>query len=1260
MKKTLLLLLTSAIGIGIHAQPKPFLDSLYYYIENPHILEWNQEPGHTPSLPVLRTCNGLGSENYGQIGVMSLNGKWKFKWFETPDLITPAMVAEKTDDRDWISTVVPSNWEMKGFGDPQFRNVQQPFAANPPHIPRDFNPTGLYRTNFTIPDGWKERKIYLRTEAITSASFIWINGKQAGFNKGANEPAEYDITEFLHKGKNQITIMVTKYSDGSYLEDQDFWRLSGIFREVYLVSRPFLQIKDVQVITDLDSAYKDASLQMMVDIANTDASHEQKVRLHALLFDRQKKLVAEVQTKNLMQVSGGASMRQALSVLVNKPFKWSDENPYLYTLKLILLNESGDVIEAFNEKIGFKKVEIRKQVLLVNGAPVKLNGVNSHMQHPLSGHAMDTATIRKDFILMKQFNINCVRTSHYPPPIAYLDLADEYGLYIVDETGDEAHATEYISGQSLWTSAYVERAQKMVLRDRNHASILFWSAGNESGTGNNICQLIQEGKRLDPSRPWMYGGNTFDVGWSNEVPCEDIIGPRYPTPAELELRIAMVPESQDPRPSFMDEYLAATGNSLGGLDEYWKVIRKYPRCSGGAIWDWVSPGIREDVRILVDESPLHINTAVKGRAKLIPGKFGNAIQLNGHDQWIDVYRDPSLDDLGSAFSIAVWIKPGPWNGNGTYLSKGNFEIGIQAFRKDSLELYLSTGRKVSVKGPLPANWEGSWHQLAATYDGKMATLFVDGKMLASKSCSGNINAYPFPLNLGRNPELDGQEFSGYTSNAAFDQLVILDTAVNISTLLDLPVELKKHAKLWLSMDKLEEKGWEYGMGIGGRTYGLIWPDRKPQPELWQVKKSAQPVGFDLIDPGKGIVKIHNYYQFTDLSMLQGLWQMQEDGDIIQQGTVDLSLTPGHDSLISIPFKRPRIKSGKDYQLFIGFSLKEKTCYAEKGFEVAWEQFSLPWRQEETVEPMPSSEKIHMDETGDYLSLYSKNFRYGFNKHTGRLDSLVYLGKNLLQAGPIFTPWRAPLANERDAWAILGAHLVERKEGFGEDPANSWRNYGLDRLNNVPAGFNWEQNDDGSITVTINEIAEGSSFSTTFMIEWLWKVFPDGTIELNNQVLPQGYMPAWLPKMGLQWFLPATLKKVTWYGRGPFENYPDRKSGARIGMYSSTVEQMFEPYLIPQDYGCRCDVSTVRLINEEGIGLEFSSTQNFQFSARNYSTDNLSRARYPYQLNTADGIWFNFDYAVSGVGCTAISVLNQYKVYPAPVSFKLKIKPINIY
>ena len=525
--------------VAVSAQESKYLDHVYDYIENTSVFELNQEPGHVPLVPYATAQEALSMRMEKSGSYLSLNGSWKFFYSGTPEGTPAEFYNPDFNDKEWSSITVPGNWEMQGYGDPLFRNVTTPFKPTPPRVPHEYNPTGSYRKTFELPSNWKGKQVFLRLEKAASASFIWINGKEAGYNEGGQEPAEYNITRYLKPGKNTLAVNVYKYSDGYYLENQDYWRLAGIFGDVWLFATPEVHISDWYATTDFDENFNNALLALSIDVKNYAGPATVNYKVKATLF-RENRAV-DTLISGPFEIASGSGQVIHLSEEIIKPDQWSAEFPNLYTLVFELTDESGKFREYISGRIGFKETSIRNQVFYLNGKPVKLNGINSHMQHPDLGHTMNEETIRKDFNLLKQFNINCVRTSHYPPVIRYLDLADEYGIYMVDETGDESHATEYVSELEEWRDMYVERVQKMVLRDRNHPSVLFWSAGNESGEGNNICAVIEEGKKLDHTRYWMYGGNAF------AHPCEEIIGPRYYTPFEMVTLVGMVPDSIDPQ-----------------------------------------------------------------------------------------------------------------------------------------------------------------------------------------------------------------------------------------------------------------------------------------------------------------------------------------------------------------------------------------------------------------------------------------------------------------------------------------------------------------------------------------------------------------------------------------------------------------------------------------------------------------------------------------------------------------------------------------
>jgi beta-galactosidase len=1233
----------------VRAQQYHFLDQVYKYIEDPAVFELNQEPGHFPLIPYANAREALSGSREKSGNYISLNGLWKFYYAETPEGAPHDFFLENYNDKNWSDIRVPGNWEMQGFGDPLFRNVTTPFHPDPPRIPHEYNPTGSYRKTFTLPAHWKGKQVFLRMEKTASASFVWVNGREVGYNEGSQEPAEYNITGYLKQGKNSLAVHVIKYSDGYYLEDQDYWRLAGIFDNVWLYATPGVHLRDWQAVTDLDDEYRDARLSCTVEVANYNNTSPEGYSLKATLYEGQKAI--QVLTSEKFRAGAHSVSKIKLSETVENPAKWSAEIPNLYTLVIELIQEGGKTMEAISGRIGFKETEIRHQVFYLNGAPVKLNGINSHMQHPDLGHAMDEATMRKDFTLMKQFNINCVRTSHYPPVIRYLELADEYGIYVVDETGDESHATEFVSDLKEWEPMYLERVRKMVLRDRNHPCILFWSAGNESGEGKNICAVIAGGKELDPTRFWMYGGNAFSH------PCEEIIGPRYPTPFEWITEVGMIPESQDPRPSFMDEYLSVAGNGGGALDEYWEVIRNYPRSMGGAIWDFVSPGLREKVVALTDASPNQVQVNIMGRAKLVVGKSGKAIDLNGHDQWVEIYRDQATEIDGNGLTLSMWIYPRSLNSSaGTLITKGSYQFGLRQIGHDSIEFYLTTGRRQQVREALPRDWENRWHHLAAVYDGVNISIAIDGHPGRKLAVSGNIRNLPYPVNIGRNAEIHGQETSDYLCDALIDQAGIFSIPVDPASLMGPSDELKRKAALWLDFEESSETGEFFSNGIGARTYGSIWPDRRPQPEMWQIKKSAQPVSVKLLDAEEGLVEITNRFLFTGLNTLETFWSLEADGEVISSGQLSADLMPSGKSIFRIPYRKPELKEGAEYYLVVSFRQKKDLPWAEKGFETAWEQFKLPWfRSVSTLTEMPGIEPEILDST-DHLVVRGKSYHYIFDKKTGHLVSMRYNGKELIHEGPELNVWRAPLANELDAWGSNSSGATHWGEGFGQMAATDWYSTGLDNPHRVLESFSYAAQ--GSrIIVEVKEIITLTRQSNGFQNHMRYTLCGNGEIMLENTIIPCGDMPAWFPRIGNTWILDKSLDQVQWYGRGPQENYPDRKSGYRIGQYRSNVYDMREPYLIPQDYGLRTENRWVRMTDQHGTGLAFSGNALFNFNAFPYTTGNLTKSCYTYQLKSSDGITFNFDYATSGVGCTARSVFNQYRVMPMQYDFTLRVKPV---
>lgn len=1212
--------------------------------ENPAIYQRNQTRPHAPVTPFANLTEANNSQNTSGY-YLSLNGAWKFNWASTLAEAPKDFYSDETKVEGWDNIDVPSHWEMKGYGHPMFRNVAMGFPELPPLVPSYYNPTGSYFRTFEIPASWDGRQVFLHFEGVKSASQVWVNGREVGYDEGGFEPSEYDVTAFVKPGKNTVAVRVLRYSDGSFMENQDMWRLSGIFRPVYLFATPKLHMRDYYFFTDLDQNYENALFSLELGVANFSQKAE-NVSVRINLLDEASKPVLPKAVVQKVKVDKGVVQNVFFGQKVMKPKLWSAEKPNLYTLTIELIDSKGKVIEAYAPKVGFRETEIKGNAIYVNGKPVKFNGVCSHVHHPENGQTMDVETIKKDFALMKQFNINAVRTSHYPPNIEYLQLADEYGIYVIVEAGIECHNHEYLSADPAWKEVFVDRGRQMVLRDRNHPSVVFWSAGNEAGEGENIKALMEEGRKLDPSRPaWMYGGN------NENIPFENIFGPRYWTPLQVK-KLAEQDPAIDSRPSFMDEYLAATGNSMGGLDDYWELIRKYPRLTGGAIWDWVSPSIKHPLQLLKDQSPNGNHGAIMGRAHLVDGKHGKALDLSGHDEWVEFYRDPSLDISGNGLTLELWVKPRKFIHTNYFLSKGNHAYGLIQKDANTIEFFLHGSERQSATCAIPANWENEWHHLVGIYDGKEMKLYLDDVLAATKPYTGKIMDSPFPVTIGRDSENHDSETKGMLSNAIIDQVRIYPKALPVD---QLSIISPQEAVLYLDFESVEEKGHFYMTGIEGRTYGLIWADRTAQPEMWQVKKSAQPVQFEAIELQQGKVKVTNWFNFTNLSELEFQYSIGEANDS-RVKTMNIDLAPGQSKIVQIPMEGTDMAADRELWLNLSVCLKDAAPLMPKGHEVAWEQFQIKKQVQNLTIEQAIYRKVTVSETPELLTIKGDAFEYAISKKNGQIARMVYNNASLLTDGPLFNVWRAPLANDIDPWNN-GAHNTAKKTpGLGRSIDNHWRTMGIDRLQYQLDGMEYFQPDETRVVINVSETAYTSTKNGGFSNQYTYEINAKGEVNLHLKSIARGELPQWLPKVGLQFRMPKDYQNVAWFGRGPQENYPDRKSGYKMGSWTSTVDEMVVPYLIPQDYGNRTDVRYVKMTNAAGAGLMVEG-EGLNISAHPYSTDNLGRAMYPFQLERSGSIFLNLDHKVNGLGDTSGATLSEYQLKPGIYEFSVVLKPV---
>ena len=574
--KRVLVFIASMLTLTAQAQTAPDW-------ENPAVLGINKLPYHaTLQLPSKwKECKEI----------VSLDGEWQFHWSRNPEERPVGFEREDYDVSQWHKIKVPGNWQTQGFGTPIYTNIEYPFKRNRPSVtsepPRDWtayenrNPVGSYVTFVNVTKEMLAKNLILHFGGVHSAMYVWINGKKVGYSQNSMSPAEFDVTSYLREGMNKLAVEVYRWSDGSYLEDQDMWRLSGIFREVQLWVRPLVHISDYQVTAVPYSDYSEAEVCAKISICNTGT----RVAKVFPVFKIEEKINSKLSP---LAINAGDTVCQIYHYTLKNPQLWSAEKPNLYPFSVELQDKKRQVIEHFDYHLGVKRVECVGEVFKINGKNVKLRGVNRHDHHPVTGRYVDDATYELDLRLMKQANINFLRTSHYPDREYIYELCDRWGIYVMDEANQESHgygyANEEMGHDAAWRDAHVDRAESLVKRDFNHPCVILWSLGNEGGVGPNIQAMHDKVCELDSTRLPFYDCHPrysalHDYG--------------YPTPAALKAEA----EKETEKPLIAREYAHAMGNSMGNLQEYWDVIYADSSIAGAAIWDWVDQGLSEELRV---------------------------------------------------------------------------------------------------------------------------------------------------------------------------------------------------------------------------------------------------------------------------------------------------------------------------------------------------------------------------------------------------------------------------------------------------------------------------------------------------------------------------------------------------------------------------------------------------------------------------------------------------------------------------------------
>ncbi len=1006
------------------------------YWQDVNVVKVNKEYPRTQFMTFDDKEDALSKKYEESDYYISLNGTWKFYFVEgykqLPENVTDSAVTLT----DWHDIKVPGNWEIQGFGMPIYVNHPYEFVERdpktrypkeaPPYLPEE-NPVGVYRREINIPEDWNDREIFLTLDGAKSGVYVYINGKEVGYSEDSKTSAEFNISRYVTPGTNSLVLKIFRWSTGSYLEAQDFWRISGIERDVFLWSQPKTSLRDFRVKSTLDDSYRDGIFELETTVRNyTENVSYADVKYE--LLDKEGSVVAS-ETK-LIGVQRGGESAIKFQAYLPEIDTWTSEHPNLYKLLITVIPEGEETGEVVPYSVGFRRFEIAPvttgnrtdRLFLVNGQPIKFKGVNIHETNPKTGHYVTEDVMLRDFELMKLSNVNTIRLAHYPQSRRFYELCSELGFYIYDEANIESHGLYYgdksPSRHPEWEQTHMDRTINMYERNKNHPSIAIWSLGNEAGNGINFFhtyRYIKDQERYFMNRPVNYERALWDLN-------TDIYVPQYPSAAWLE----EIGAKGSDRPVIPSEYSHAMGNSNGNLDIQWEAIYKYPNLQGGYIWEWVEHGLAE-----VDED-------------------GNEFWAYGGDYGVDTPSD------------------------------GNF---------------------------------------------------------------------------------------------------VCD--------------------------------------------GLVDPGRNPHPALAEVKYVHQNFAFEAIDLERGIFRVLNRQYFSDTDNYDFKYNITENGKVISEGEISVSLLPQQWTDVSLPVSGLKAKPGVEYFINFQVILKEAQPLVPSGYIVAIEQFKLPLNEAKSEYTEGGNyASLQINDTDSKITVSSSNVNFEFDKASGVVTSYSVNGHEYFKDGFGIQPnfWRAP--NDND----FGNGAPHRLQVWKQSSKN---------FNVIDSKAH---SDGNNIVVDATYLlAAGNLYNVKY------NIYPSGimnvdvqfhstdmeerTIEASEAAITATFSPEasaarkasselTVPRIGVRFRLPASLNKVEYFGKGPDENYVDRASGSKVGVYNTTAEEMYVPYSRPQENGHRSETRWFTVTNGNA-GLLVVADNLIGFNALHNSVedfDSEEATHRPYQWN----------------------------------------------
>ncbi|MGV9276694.1 glycoside hydrolase family 2 TIM barrel-domain containing protein [Streptomyces griseosporeus] len=1226
--------------------------------------EWNgqmdlfqvgTEPPHTTLMPYADVAQALAADRTRSPYRLSLDGTWKFAYADRPADRDADFHRTDLDDRGWETIPVPSVWQLHGHDFPIYVNITYPYwgpnglgeEPQPPAAPTRYNPVGQYRRTFTVPRAWSGRRTFLHFEGVKSAHYVWINGTLVGYHEDSFTPAEYDITDHLKPGTNQIAVEVYRYSDGDWLEDQDMIRLSGIFRSVYLYSTPPVHLRDFKLDTPLGDGYRTAELSVTASVRAYGDASGGRYTVDTMLYDADGHPVWPRPLAQSADVPAGGESTVQAARAVPAPRLWSAEDPYLYTAVLTLRDPAGRVTETLSHRVGLREFAIRDGLMRINGKPVSFRGTNRHEMHPARGTALTRADMIEDIKIIKRMNMNSVRTSHYPNNPQWLELADAYGLYLVDETNLETHGIrgQYPGDHPEWTAACLARARNMVHRDKNHASVVIWSLGNEAGGGSTFVAMHDWIRSYDSTRVIQYEGD-------DRPAISDIRSAMYESPARVEQRAT---DTADTRPYVMIEYCHAMGNSNGNFKKYWDVIRRHDVLQGGWIWDFVDQSLNWPTpprTLLTETGPLRLRGELLNPA----GTFDPAKGLSGATVFA---RDPGLDLTGS-LTLEAWITPHVTGYHQPILAKGDTQYALKQTDR-TLEFFIHGGGQwISASWATPADWTGTEHHVAGVFDADTGTLtlHVDGVVRATRTTTRRPAVTTAPLSLGVDADTMTREFSGTIRRAAVHARAL--TAAELADPGRGPGA--DGVRFWFDAatagvrrERPRSKtflayGGDWGDNPNDGNFvadGIVTADRGHTGKAAEIKRMYQAVHATLAARDGRTVTLTNEYLFTNLRDFNGTWSLVADGKTVRKGRLtrdQLDVPPLSRKDVTLPVRLPADPApGAEYFLELSFTTREPTPWAPAGFEIARAQLPLDANSPAvTPVPLASVPALRHDDTETAVTVTGPGFSVTVDKRTGVITSYEAGGEPLIVSGPAPNFWRAPTDNDH---------------GNGQHTRNqTWRDAGARR---TVTATTVRALRDRAVRI---EVAGTLPTTTVSTYTTTYTVFGNGEIRVDHTLHPGAPNLPYIPEVGSLLLLPARLEHLHYYGRGPEENYWDRNDGTDVGLYSGTVSGQWTPYIRPQENGNKTDVRWAALTDGRGRGLLVSGEPLIEINASHLTPEDLSLgARHDYQLDPREEVVLRVNHRQMGVGgdnSWGAHTHDEYKLFAdRDYSYTYRLRPL---